>query len=196
MRKEIVFMVFFVFFLMGKGDSMRYKLINEIDVELSARSIWKVYSSKDLPSLIVKLLPEVFDRIDVLEGNGGVGTVCRIVFPPGSVPRSYKEMFTKIDHVHRLKEVTQISGGYLAMGVTFYMDSFKIISTGPNSCIIRSITDYEVPDHLADKVNTLISIEGLVPMAKAIIKYVQEFGDQVNIADDSANITLPVGNDA
>ncbi|KAI3845018.1 hypothetical protein MKX03_023023, partial [Papaver bracteatum] len=95
-----------------------------------------------------------------------------------SVPRSYKEMFTKIDHVHRLKEVTQISGGYLAMGVTFYMDSFKIISTGPNSCIIRSITDYEVPDHLADKVNSLISIEGLVPMAHAIIKYVKEFGDQ------------------
>ncbi|KAI3845019.1 hypothetical protein MKX03_023024 [Papaver bracteatum] len=195
MRKETVFVLFLVF-LMGKESSaMRYKLINEIDVDLSAGSIWKVYSSKDLPSLIVKLLPEVFDRIDILEGNGGVGTVCRIVFPPGSVPRSYKEMFTKIDHVHRLKEVTQISGGYLAMGVTFYMDSFKIISTGPNSCIIRSITDYEVPDHLADKVNSLISIEGLVPMAHAIIKYVKEFGDQVNIGD-SVNIALPVGNDA
>lgn len=83
MRKEIVFVLFLVF-LMGKESSaMRYKLINEIDVDLSARSIWNVYSSKDLPSLIVKLLPEVFERIDILEGNGGVGTVCRIVFPPG-----------------------------------------------------------------------------------------------------------------
>ncbi|RZC48024.1 hypothetical protein C5167_040973 [Papaver somniferum] len=195
MRKEIVFVLFLVF-LMGKESSaMRYKLINEIDVDLSARSIWNVYSSKDLPSLIVKLLPEVFERIDILEGNGGVGTVCRIVFPPGSVPRTYKEMFTKIDHVHRLKVIQQVSGGYLAMGVTSYTDMFKIISTGPNSCIIRSTTEYEVPDHLADKVNTLISIEGLVPMAHAIIKYVKEFGDQVNI-DDSANIALPVGNDA
>ncbi|MCL7025597.1 hypothetical protein MKW94_012459 [Papaver nudicaule] len=170
---------------------MRYELNNEIDVPLSARSIWNVYASKDLPKLIVKLLPEVFQQIDYISGDGGVGTVIRIIFPPGSVPRMYKEVFKTIDHVHRLKEVQQLSGGYLAMGVTYYMDKFKIISTGPNSCIIRSTTEYEVPDHLAEKFTSLISIEGLVPMAQAIVKYVQEFGDQVK-NDDSANIALPI----
>ncbi|MCL7030457.1 hypothetical protein MKW94_013060 [Papaver nudicaule] len=193
MMKPILLVCFFVFFLMGKGDSMRYELNNEIDVQLSAASIWKVYASKDLPKLIVKLLPEVFQQIDYIEGNGGVGTVIRVIFVPGSVPRMYREMFRKIDHVHRVKEVQQISGGYLAMGVTSYVDKFKIISTGPNSCTIRSTTEYEVPDNLADKVNSLISIEGLVPMAHAIIKYVKEFGDQVNV-DESAHIALPSEN--
>ncbi|KAI3846255.1 hypothetical protein MKW92_026188 [Papaver armeniacum] len=195
MMKPAIFVVFLVLFLMGKeADSMRYELNNEIDVPLSASSIWQVYACKELPKLIVKLLPDVFDRIDYIEGNGGVGTVVRIVFPPGSVPRSYKEMFRKIDHVHRVKEVEQISGGYLAMGVTSYVDKFKIIRRGPNSCTIRSTTEYEVPDHLADKVNQLISIEGLVPMAKAIVDYVKEYGDygQCLGENDLAHIALPV----
>ncbi|KAI3931053.1 hypothetical protein MKW92_009168 [Papaver armeniacum] len=136
---------------------MRYELNNEIDVPLSASSIWQVYACKELPKLIVKLLHEVFDRIDYISGDGGVGTVIRIVFPPGEVPRSYKEMFGKIDHAQRLKEVQQISGGYLAMGVTSYVDKFKIISRGPNSCTIGSTMEYE--------------------MAKAIVEYVKEFGD-------------------
>lgn len=195
MMKPAIFMVFFALFLMGKGaDSMRYELNNEIDVPLSASSIWQVYACKELPKLIVKLLPHVFDRIDYISGDGGVGTVIRIIFPPGEVPRSYKETFRKIDHAQRLKEVQQISGGYLAMGVTSYVDKFKIISTGPNSCTIRSTTEYEVPDHLADKVKSLISIEGLVPMAKAIVEYVKEFGDygQCLGGNDLAHIALPV----
>ncbi|MCL7035061.1 hypothetical protein MKW94_029547 [Papaver nudicaule] len=156
-----------------KGDSVRYELVNEIEVQASASSIWDVYSSKDLPKLIVKLLPQVFDRIDYVSGDGSVGTVVHVVFAPGSVPQSYSEMFKTIDHVNRLKEVKQVSGGYLAMGVTSYMDKFKIISTGPNSCIIRSTTEYEVPDHLAAEMAKRISVQGLVTMANAIVKYVQ-----------------------
>ncbi|KAI3970089.1 hypothetical protein MKW92_024091, partial [Papaver armeniacum] len=99
----------------------------------------------------------------------------------------------KIDHAQRLKEVQQISGGYLAMGVTSYVDKFKIISRGPNSCTIRSTTEYEVPDHLADKIKNLISIEGLVPMAKAIVEYVKEFGDYGQcLRNNLAHIDLPV----
>ncbi|XP_026440334.1 glutathione hydrolase 3-like [Papaver somniferum] len=88
----------------------------------------------------------------------------------------YKEIYRTIDHVRLVKEVQQISGGYLAMGVTYYMDKVEVIPTDPYSCIIRSTTEYEVPYHLAYKVNSLI-IKGLVPVAKAIAKYVLEFGD-------------------
>ncbi|KAI3844331.1 hypothetical protein MKX03_006134 [Papaver bracteatum] len=174
--KPIVLVVFFVFFLIGKGDAGRYELINQIDVPLSSSSIWNVYSSIDLPKLIVKLLPNVFDRIEYISGNGSVGTIVRVVLTPGSTPQMYKEIYRTIDHVRHVKEVQQISGGYLAMGVTSYVDKTKIIERGPNSCTIISTTEYEVPYHLADKVNSLI-IEGLVPVAKAIAKYVLEFGD-------------------
>ncbi|KAI3965764.1 hypothetical protein MKX01_010721 [Papaver californicum] len=153
---------------------MRYELINEFDVNASADEVWKVYSSHNLPKLIVDLLPGTFERIDFVEGNGGVGTVLRIVYPPGSVPLTYKEKFVTIDNSKRLKEVQQVEGGYLDMGVTFYMDSFQIVEkVGCHSCTIKSITKYEInDDELAKKISPLISVDSLVNMARAISKYV------------------------
>ncbi|KAI3849267.1 hypothetical protein MKX03_001666 [Papaver bracteatum] len=172
MKSELVIIVFGFLILIGRVNSMRYELINEMKVNASANDIWAVYSSPDLPKLIVKLLPSVFERIDYVEGNGGLGTILRIVYPPGSVPLTYKEKFITIDNRKLLKEVLQVQGGYLAMGVTFYMDSFKIIKTGSDSCIIRSITQYEVPDELAAKISPLVSVDSLVSMATAISNYV------------------------
>nr|ACO90254.1 pathogenesis-related (PR)-10-related norcoclaurine synthase-like protein [Eschscholzia californica] len=153
---------------------MRKELENQRKVEASADDIWAVYSSPDLPKLIVKLLPSVFESIDIVEGTGGsVGTVLHLVYPPGSIPHTYKEKFITIDHEKRLKEVRQIQGGYLDMGVTFYMDSFHILENGPNSCIIKSMTTYEVPnEEVGEKVSPFISIDSLVGMAEAISKYV------------------------
>ncbi|KAI3927699.1 hypothetical protein MKW92_004827 [Papaver armeniacum] len=152
---------------------MRYELINEMKVNASANNIWAVYSSPDLPKLIVKLLPGVFERIDYVEGKVVlVQFSVSYILQVRSVPLSYKEKFITIDNRRRLKEVLQIEGGYLAMGVTFYMDSFKIIKTGCDSCIIRSITQYEVPDNLAAKISPLVSVDSLVGMATAISKYV------------------------
>ncbi|KAI3991913.1 hypothetical protein MKX01_012858 [Papaver californicum] len=173
MKYELVFVMFSFLFLIGKqGNAMTYELINEMAVNASANDIWAVYSSRDLPKLIVKLLPGVFERIDYVKGNGGLGTILRLVYPPGSKPLTYKEEFVTIDHRKRLKEVLQIEGGYLAMGATFYMDSFKIIKTGRDSCIIRSVTQFEVPDNLYTEVSPYVSVDGLVSMATAISKYV------------------------
>ncbi|KAI3996819.1 hypothetical protein MKX01_041119 [Papaver californicum] len=159
-------------FVMGKGNSMRYVLINEMEVAASAEDIWAVYSSPHLTKLIVELLPDVFERIDYVQGTGGVGTIIQVVYPPGSVPRTLKEKFVIIDDHRRLKQVQQIEGGNIAMGVKFHMISFKIIKKGYDSCIIRSKIEYIVPDILAAKISPFINVEGLVGMARAISKYV------------------------
>ncbi|MCL7030496.1 hypothetical protein MKW94_019677 [Papaver nudicaule] len=174
MKYSLVFAALSFLFLMGKGNAMTYELTNEMAVNASANDIWAVYSSPDLPKLIVKLLPGVFERIDYVRGKGGLGTILRLVYPPGSVPLTYKEEFVTIDHRKRLKEVLQIEGGYLAMGATFYMDSFEIIKTGRGSCVIRSKTAFEVPDekNVDLKVSKYVSVDGLVSMATAISKYV------------------------
>ncbi|KAI3988645.1 hypothetical protein MKX01_027009 [Papaver californicum] len=153
---------------------MRYELMNEFDVNASADDVWEVYSSPNLPKLLVNLLPGMFQRIDFVEGTGGLGTVLRLVYPPGTVPLTYKEKFVTIDKSRRLKEVQQVEGGYLDMGVTFYMDSFEIIEkVGCDSCTIKSITKYEInDDEFAKKVSSHISVDSLVNMARGIFKYV------------------------
>ncbi|KAI3853290.1 hypothetical protein MKW92_014523, partial [Papaver armeniacum] len=62
---------------------MRRVVNYEVEVPTSADSIWEVYSSPDAPRLLRDvLLPGVFERLDILEGDGGVGTVVECVFTP------------------------------------------------------------------------------------------------------------------
>ncbi|KAI3990285.1 hypothetical protein MKX01_037624 [Papaver californicum] len=147
----------------GLGASLRYTLINDLHVAgASANEIWALFASNYAPHIFFKILP----------GNGGVGSLLRIVYPKRSIPRSNKEIFMTIDNRRPLKEVLQTEGGYLAMGVTFLMESFQIFPEGRKSCIIRSMVRYTVSDQFAPDVTPLISVEGLVSMAKAAAKYV------------------------
>ncbi|KAL5721646.1 hypothetical protein ACHQM5_005266 [Ranunculus cassubicifolius] len=54
---------------------MKAAVWSELEVDLSAEEMWAVYSSPDLPRLIVELMPTYFERIDYVEGQGNQGTV-------------------------------------------------------------------------------------------------------------------------
>ncbi|KAI3853316.1 hypothetical protein MKX03_021871 [Papaver bracteatum] len=170
MKNQVVFF-FCVFFLAHTGESMRYRLINELEVAASANDVWAPFASNDSPKFFQQRLPGVFEKIEILEGDGGEGSILRIVYHPGSVPLTNLEKFVTIDNRRRLKQVLQTEGGYLAMGVTYYMESFQIIRKGADSCIIKSMINYEVPDDLAANVSELISVEVLIKMAKVVAKY-------------------------
>ncbi|KAI3860075.1 hypothetical protein MKW92_028025 [Papaver armeniacum] len=148
-----------------------YKLIAELEVAASADDVWGVIGAKDAPQFFMNALPGMFEKIEILEGDGGVGTVLLIVYPEGSVPLTNEEKFVTMDDCKRLKEILQTKGGYLDMGVTYYMETFKIRECG-NSCIIQSIVEYKAPEEVAAKVSSLISVEGLLVMAKIVAKHV------------------------
>ncbi|RZC92180.1 hypothetical protein C5167_000030 [Papaver somniferum] len=80
MKNQAVFF-FCLVFLAHTGESMRYRLINELEVAASANDVWALFASNDAPKLLVQLLPGVFERIEILEGDGGEGSILRIVYP-------------------------------------------------------------------------------------------------------------------
>ncbi|MCL7037826.1 hypothetical protein MKW94_001784 [Papaver nudicaule] len=171
MKNQVVLFICLLF-LVHTGESLKYTLIGELEVAASASEVWAFFASNDAPKMFVQLLPGLFERIEILEGDGGVGSVLRIVYPAGSVPLTNKEKFVTIDDRRRLKEILQTEGGYLDLGVTNLMESFQITRKGANSCIIKSMINYEVPDDLAANVAPLISIEGLINMAKVAANYI------------------------
>nr|AIT42265.1 norcoclaurine synthase [Sinopodophyllum hexandrum] len=183
MRMEIVSL--FLFFLacgtsqgrplleskLYRKSTIQKVLHHESTVAASAEEVWQVYSSPELPKHLSELLPGAFEKVEIF-GDGGVGTILEMVFPPGEIPQSYKEKFVLIDDERRLKKVEMIEGGYLDMGVTFYMDTIHIVATGCNSCIIKSSTEYYVKPEFADKVQPLITTAPLEAMDEAITKIV------------------------
>ncbi|OVA01281.1 Bet v I domain [Macleaya cordata] len=159
---------------------MKYEFINELQVDASADDVWAIFGSPNLSKVFLELLPSMVESKCILEGDGGLGTVFRVVYRPGYVPHTYKEKIVTIDHDKRLKEVQQIEGGHLEMGFTSYMKSGQILEIKDcnNSCIIRSITKYEIKDDLEvmnNNVSSLITgLDTLVAFARAIPKYIQE----------------------
>ncbi|KAI3935096.1 hypothetical protein MKW92_029693 [Papaver armeniacum] len=154
---------------------MRYEFINEFEAHASADDVWgQVYGSPDYPKVVVQLLPTVVETKEVLQGDGhDVGTVLRVVYLPGFVPRTYKEKIVTMDHKKRYKEVQMIEGGYLDMGFTYVMVIHEVLAKECNSCIIRSIVKCEVKDEFAANVSNIRNtFDGYVALARAVPEYI------------------------
>ncbi|KAI3935098.1 hypothetical protein MKW92_029695 [Papaver armeniacum] len=145
---------------------MRYEFINEFEAHASADDVWgRVYGFLDYPKVVVQLLPTVLETKEILEGDGhDVGTVLRVVYLPGFVPRTYKEMIVTMDHKKRYKEVQMVEGGYLDMGFTYVMVIHEVL---------KSIVKCEVKDEFAANVSNIHNtFDGYVALARAVLEYI------------------------
>lgn len=62
---------------------MKGKLSAETTVGVAASAMWEVYKGLELGRLVDKLLPDLLGKVEVIEGDGGVGTIVKLTFPPG-----------------------------------------------------------------------------------------------------------------
>ncbi|KAF9605489.1 hypothetical protein IFM89_017508 [Coptis chinensis] len=151
---------------------MEGKLESKLEVNVPAREIWDIYGGLKLGQLGSKLVPDHFERVEVIEGDGGVGTVLRVIFPPGTPNlTSHIEKFTVVDSEKRIKVAEVIKGGYLDLGFSLYRVRFEIIEKDANSSIIKTTIEYKV-DNAARA--SLVSTASLDLVAEAIAKYLTE----------------------
>ncbi|PIA58615.1 hypothetical protein AQUCO_00500509v1 [Aquilegia coerulea] len=151
------------------------KVEHELEVNVPASELWEIYGSLELANLVTKLLPDVFKSVEVVEGDGGVGTVLKVVFPEGtSLVTYFKEKIIVIDNEKRLKVTELIEGGFLNLGFSLYRVSLQIIEKDSNlSSIIKSSIEYEVEPGSEGNAS-FISVQPLQLAAEAIGKYLTE----------------------
>lgn len=143
----------------------------EMEVKVPAKQAWELYGSIQLSKFVVECLPEVFAKVEIVEGDGGLGTVLNIVFVPGVHGfTSYKEKFTKIDNEKLVKETEAVEGAYLDIGFTLFRVRFEIFEKTENSCITRSTIEYEVKEEAAANAS-VVSIQPLVMIMKTAASY-------------------------
>uniref|UniRef100_A0ACD5YTQ3 Uncharacterized protein n=1 Tax=Avena sativa TaxID=4498 RepID=A0ACD5YTQ3_AVESA len=151
---------------------MKGSLCHELETGLPAADVWEVYGSLLLGQLVTQLLPDILSKVEVVDGDGGVGTVLLFTFPPGIVGLScQKEKFIKVDHENFVKEAVVVEGGFLDLGFLSYLLRFEIIDAGEGS-IIRSTVEYEVGDDGADTAS-LASTSILACVAETITKHIK-----------------------
>ncbi|KAF8663615.1 hypothetical protein HU200_055337 [Digitaria exilis] len=154
---------------------MEGSLCHEFQTDLPVSVVWEVYRSLALGELVPQLLPQVLSKVELVEGDGGAGTVLLVTFPPTgtSGPASYKEKFTVIDNEKYIKEATVIKGGFLDLGFQKYVVRMEIVQQEDGTTIIKSTIEYKVDAEHASNAS-LISTGALAAIAEAITKYIKE----------------------
>ncbi|KAL6838894.1 hypothetical protein ACP4OV_031330 [Aristida adscensionis] len=153
---------------------MEGSLFHEFETGLPAGDVWEVYGGLLVGKLIPQLLPEVFSKVELIEGDGGVGTVLLVTFPPGTPgSETFKEKSIKVDDENYIKEVVVTEGGFLNHGFHKYLVRIEIIATEEKTSIIRSTIEYEV-DHEHTNNPPAVSTSGLAAIAEAMTKYIKE----------------------
>ncbi|XVF42897.1 hypothetical protein PTKIN_Ptkin01aG0402800 [Pterospermum kingtungense] len=143
----------------------------DTEVGVPAAVVWDVYRGLEQGRLVSKLVPDVLGSVQVLEGDGGVGTLLKVTLAPGGPLKGYFiERVTKVDDENRVKENEIIEGGYKALGFDVFLVRMEILEKDSQSCIIRSSMEYEVDEKLADIVSH-VNTDPLKIMAEAIGKH-------------------------
>ncbi|XP_050253880.1 norbelladine synthase-like isoform X2 [Quercus robur] len=125
---------------------MSGQLSHELEVNVPASEAWELYGRLGLAKLLVED-GSIVEKIEVIEGDGGIGTILKKTYAPGSHGFTvHKEKFTKLDNEKCMKELKVIEGGYPDLGFTLFRVRFEIIEKDNDSCIIKSTIEYDVKE--------------------------------------------------
>lgn len=153
---------------------MEGSFCHEFETGLPTAEVWEVYGGLLAGQLIPQLLPDMFSKVELVEGDGGVGTVLLVTFPPGTPGLEFfKEEFIKVDNENYIKEVNVIEGGFLNHGFPKYLVRIEIIGKTDKTSIIRSTIEYKLDDDHTSN-TSFVSTSGLATIAEAITKYIKE----------------------
>lgn len=85
MLKQVSFIFFALFacYLGAHSHELKH-LTNELEVKVPASEVWQLYRHLGISKLTAQQLKNVIQNIEVLKGDGGVGTVLRLTFVPGT----------------------------------------------------------------------------------------------------------------
>ena len=56
---------------------------HEVEVNVSANEAWELYGTLQFSKLVEEVLSNFTEKIEVIEGDGGVGTIIKLTFAPG-----------------------------------------------------------------------------------------------------------------
>ncbi|WJX50983.1 hypothetical protein P8452_37220 [Trifolium repens] len=140
---------------------------HELELHVPASEAWDLFGGLVIGKVLEKEMPDKFQKVELIEGDGGVGTILKVIFTPGLPgPTSLKEKFTKIDTEKRIKEVEVVEGGYLDLGFTLYRIRLEVIEKGVGSSIMKTTVEYEVKEEVDASLLSIKPVANVMEVGK------------------------------
>ncbi|XP_015896066.3 phytohormone-binding protein [Ziziphus jujuba] len=95
-----------------------------VGVEIDA--LWKALS-KEMRFVIPKIIPNLVKSVEIIEGDGGIGTVFLFSFGSDVEMMSHqKEKIVELDESAHQIGIQVVEGGHLNHGFSFYQTTFQL----------------------------------------------------------------------
>ncbi|BBN19236.1 hypothetical protein MPTK1_8g08950 [Marchantia polymorpha subsp. ruderalis] len=146
---------------------------HEVELEVSAATMWA--AMKDQNEIFPKIMPEAVSSIEIVEGEGGPGSVRLVKFGP-MVPEGgfVKERIVSLDIEGFSVVSEEVEGGHLVQfGFTKWVQTLKLISTGNNSSKLVISAEFEGASEENAAKSGEITKQGLTHTFKALEQYVK-----------------------
>ncbi|GMY27833.1 major allergen Pru ar 1-like [Fagus crenata] len=100
----------------------------------------------DADNLIPKILPHAIKSAEILEGNGGPGTIKKITFHEGSQFKFIKHKIDAIDKENYVYNYSVIEGQPLSDKIEKISYETKLVASPDGGSIFKSISKYHAKD--------------------------------------------------
>ncbi|CAN1225867.1 Phytohormone-binding protein [Linum grandiflorum] len=99
---------------------------NQTKLKVDLDILWKSLT-KELHVVVPKIVPDKVKDVQILHGDGGLGTILLFNFTPGGRDVSFqKEEIVELDEIRHRVGVQVVEGGYLEHGFSFYKTTTQL----------------------------------------------------------------------
>ncbi|XP_076904465.1 phytohormone-binding protein-like [Bidens hawaiensis] len=122
--------------------------VAQVTVSVPIKDLWKAMAS-DIRHVGPKVLPDIVAEIELLEGDGGYGSMLLFKFCPGVPKVSYQlEKIVEYDESAYQIALEILEGGHLDHGFLAYTTAFKLTKVSETETLIDIKVLYETkPEH-------------------------------------------------
>ncbi|GFZ04837.1 hypothetical protein Acr_17g0004090 [Actinidia rufa] len=143
----------------------------QVKVQVGIEAIWKALA-KDLRFVLPRIMPSVVKDVQVIEGDGGLGTVFLFNFGSDvSNIRYQKEKLVDLDESLHQIGMQVVEGGHLNVGFSSYKTIFQLTANGDSETLINAKVVYEVEE---DHENTIMPEKTLMSSV-AFIEHLENY---------------------
>ncbi|KAL0388316.1 UNVERIFIED_CONTAM: Major allergen Pru ar 1 [Sesamum radiatum] len=117
------------------------KYPQEIKVRVSPKRMFKAMVTESY-TLLPKIMPVAIKSIDVLQGDGGAGTIRQTNFPDGAPFPYVKHRVDTLDAEKCTSKYTLIEGAVLGDKLESVEYEVKFEESGDGGCIVKIMSEY------------------------------------------------------
>ncbi|KAJ1395493.1 START-like domain superfamily [Sesbania bispinosa] len=139
----------------------------QASVGVGLETLWPALS-KDFSFIVPKVIPNIVKDVQVIEGDGGVGTILIFNFWPGSYQR---EKITELDELSHEIGLQVIEGGYLNQGLSYYKTTYQLSAIGEHQTLVNVKISYDHESDIEERTKPTKTSESTLFYVRCLEKY-------------------------